>query len=524
VQDTVGASKAETKTKVFISYSRRDIAFADKLEESLKSRTFEVLIDREEIYAFEDWWKRIETLIAGADTIVFVLSPDSVSSEVALKEVAFAASLNKRFAPIVCRRVEDNAVPQDLRRLNFIFFDEPMKFEASADRLAAALQTDIAWIRRHTEFGEAARRWTEDGSAGGLLLRPPVLDQAEAWMAFRPNGAPPPTAETKTFIEASRKAEVATKRRSRILNTALYTMLVGIIVGLLGWMNQATIAEGWRFVTVTWPYALQYVRPYVLNAAKEQSLKPGQSFKECGQDCPEMIVLPAGSFMMGAPPSQSQAQGYANEIPQHVVRFAWQFAVAKYPLTFADWDTCVKGGGCNGHSPSDQGWGRGRYPVINVSWDDAQQYVAWLSRVTGKAYRLLSEAEYEYATRAGTTTIYPWGDAIGKDNADCYDCGSKWDGKQTAPVGSFPPNKFGLYDMVGNVWEWTEDCIHSDYDGAPTDGSAWLTGDCSDRVTRAGSWGFGPGGLRSADRSGWAGVDQRTGALGFRIARTLVGP
>jgi formylglycine-generating enzyme required for sulfatase activity len=524
VQDSVLASKIEAKTKVFISYSRKDMAFADKLDASLKSRGFEVLIDREEIYAFEDWWKRIETLIASAHTIVFVLSPDAVNSAVALKEVTFAASLNKRFAPIVCRKVEDVAVPEALRHLNFIFFDDPTGFDSSVDRLCEALQTDIAWIRRHTEFGEAARRWMEDGSAVGLLLRPPVLDQAEAWMAFRPGGAPSPTAETTAFIAASRKAEVAARRRSRILNAALYTMLVGIIVGLVGWINQATIADGWRFMAVTLPYAWANVWPYVLSGAKEQALKPGQSFTECSQDCPEMIVLPGGSFMMGAPASLSRAQGYANEIPQHLVTFAKQFAVAKYALTFADWDTCVKGGGCNGHLPSDQGWGRGNYPVINVSWDDAQQYVAWLSRVTGKTYRLLSEAEYEYATRAGTTTIYPWGDNIGKNNADCYDCGSKWDGKQTAPVGSFPPNKFGLYDMVGDVWEWTEDCVHSNYDGAPANGSAWIGGDCGDRVTRGGSWGFGPGGLRSADRSGWAGIDQRTGALGFRVARTLVAP
>src|SRR5215813_1832574 len=146
----------EPKAKVFISYSRKDMAFAGALEAALKARGFEPLIDRTEIYAFEEWWQRIEALIAGADTVVFVLSPDSVASEVARKEVAFAASLNKRFAPIVCRRVDDAAVPPELARLNFVFFDDEPRFEASADRLAEALQTDIAWIRRHTELGEAA--------------------------------------------------------------------------------------------------------------------------------------------------------------------------------------------------------------------------------------------------------------------------------------------------------------------------------------------------------------------------------
>jgi hypothetical protein len=133
----------EPKARIFISYSRKDMAFADRLEAALKARGFEPLIDRTEIYAFEDWWKRIETLIGGADTVVFVLSPDAVTSDVALKEIACAASLNKRFAPIVCRRTDDSAVPEPLRRLNFIFFDDPARFEARADQLADSLGTGL---------------------------------------------------------------------------------------------------------------------------------------------------------------------------------------------------------------------------------------------------------------------------------------------------------------------------------------------------------------------------------------------
>ena len=200
-----------TKTRVFISYSRKDMPFADRLEATLKARGFEPLIDREEIYAFEDWWKRIEALIGQADTIVFVLSPDSVKSDVALKEVAYAASLNKRFAPIVYRPIEDGAVPEPLRRLNFIFFDNADRFETSANKLAEALQTDIVWVRRHAEFGEAARRWIEAGRVGGLLLRPPILDQAETWLTLRPAGAPLPSAETETFLAESRKADTESK-------------------------------------------------------------------------------------------------------------------------------------------------------------------------------------------------------------------------------------------------------------------------------------------------------------------------
>ena len=466
----VGVRGVETKTRVFISYSRKDMAFADKLEAALKARGFEVLIDREEIYAFEDWWKRIEALIGGADTVVFALSPDAVQSDVALKEIARAASLNKRFAPIVCRRVENSGVPEALRRLNFIFFDDPALFEASADKLSEALRTDIVWIRRHTEFGQTARRWVEEGRADGLLLRPPILEQAETWLALRPAAsAPPPTAETETFVAESRRAdteskaaEARSKLRWRRAQVAIYALLVAIILVLIGVVEQDYVKAEWRWWTVTRPYATEQVWPWVLSAARERSLKPGEVFKECLTDCPEMVVVPAGSFTMGSPKTErAHERDGTGEDPQHSVTIAKQFAVSEFEVTFADWDACVAAGGCNGYKPLDEGTGRGNKPVINVNWEDAQQYVAWLSAVTGKTYRLLSEAEYEYATRAGTQTAYPWGNGIKLTDAamaNCNGCGDQWGGYQTAPVGSFAPNRFGLYDMVGNVWEWTEDC------------------------------------------------------------------
>src|SRR5579863_9271960 len=212
IADTAPAADAQPKAKIFLSYSRKDMSFADRLEAALKARGFEPLIDRTEIYAFEDWWKRIEALIGRADTVVFVLSPDAVVSDVALKEVVHAASLNKRFAPIVCRRTDDGAVPEALRRLNFIFFDDPARFEASADQLAEALETDIGWVRQHTEYGEAARRWATSDRKSGLLLRSPVLEEAERWIASRPRGAPEPTAETQAFVAESRRG--ATRRRN----------------------------------------------------------------------------------------------------------------------------------------------------------------------------------------------------------------------------------------------------------------------------------------------------------------------
>jgi hypothetical protein len=226
VKDAERSDGLEPKIRIFISYSRKDGAFVDQLEAALKARGFEPLIDRDEIYAFEDWWKRIQGLISGADTVIFALSPEAVDSEVCAKEVAYAASLNKRFAPIVCRPVADSTVPEMLRRLNFVFFDDPTQFEANADRLAEALRTDIGWIRQHTEYGENARQWSAAGRPGGLLLRSPALEEAEHWIASRPPTAPAPTNDTWTFVTESRRG--ATQRR----NILTGSLTAGLIVAL----------------------------------------------------------------------------------------------------------------------------------------------------------------------------------------------------------------------------------------------------------------------------------------------------
>ena len=318
------------------------------------------------------------------------------------------------------------------------------------------------------------------------------------------------------YLAACRTRELSQRRTTRRIHALIYMLLVGIIAGLVGWIEQATLKEQWRWYTVTMrPYRVANIDPYVLKPAAERALKPLASFRECARDCPEMIVIPAGSFMMGSPASQPGHN--TSEGPQHIVTIANSFGVSKFDVTFADFDACFSVGGCS--HPSDSGGGRGNKPVINVDWDDAQKYVAWLSEMTGKNYRLLTEAEWEYAARAGSTTAYYWGDAIGKANALCLDCGSSSD-SQTAPVGSFRPNAFGLYDMAGNVWQWVQDCYHADYNGAPTDGSAWTSGDCSHRVLRGGSWVDNPQFLRSASRDGVSIVDRNI-FLGFRVGRTL---
>lgn len=223
-------------------------------------------------------------------------------------------------------------------------------------------------------------------------------------------------------------------------------------------------------------------------------------------------MLPAGCFLMGSPSGEDGR--YTDEEPQHEVTIARPFAVGRYPVTFSEWDAFVAAEGTT-HRPDDKGWGRGRQPVIHVSWDDAQAYVAWLSDQTGQPYRLLSEAEWEYAARAGSQTRYPWGNEPGKNKANFDGSGSQWSKRQTSPVGSFAPNVFGLHDMIGNVWEWVQDTWHDNYQGAPDDGRAWEEGSDS-RVVRGGSWFVDPGGCRAACRGGLS-PDDRVNVLGFRV-------
>jgi formylglycine-generating enzyme required for sulfatase activity len=267
---------------------------------------------------------------------------------------------------------------------------------------------------------------------------------------------------------------------------------------------------------------------YPLTAEKERGLKPKDSFKECDA-CPEMVVVPAGQVIMGVP---KQEMSSIFERPQTKVTIGKHFAVGRYAVTFDEWDACVADGGCNGYKPGDENWGRGKRPVINVSWHDAKSYVGWISQKTGKEYRLLSEAEREYATRAGTTTPFWWGASISTRQANydgqAFGKGGK-DGenrRQTVPVDSFQPNPFGLYQVHGNVSDWVEDCAQanplspSGYEGFPVDGSAWTRGDCTKRVVKGGSW-LDRAGSAQARSAGTYPADDRFFTRGFRLGRTL---
>jgi len=234
---------------------------------------------------------------------------------------------------------------------------------------------------------------------------------------------------------------------------------------------------------------------------------------------PEMVAVKAGSFTMGCQGNDKKCQDDEKPPLQMTVP---AFEIGKHEVTFEMWDACYAQGGCQ-HLPGDEGWGRGQRPVVNVSWNDIQEFLAWINKKTGKTYRLPTEPEWEYAARAGTVTVYSWGDEVGKNRANCGGCGSQWDNKQTAPVGSFAANPWGIHDMHGNVWEWVDGCPWT-YKGSSTQASGWKypgAGKCTPdrRVLRGGSWSGSPGIMRAAIRSA-SSPESRLRNNGFRLART----
>lgn len=249
-------------------------------------------------------------------------------------------------------------------------------------------------------------------------------------------------------------------------------------------------------------------------SAQDRVPAPGKSYRDC-PECPEMISIPPGDFVMGSPPSERDR--VEDEGPQHLVHIHYAFSVSKFPITRAEWKLFVRETGRKDESdcllPLLLGPPKGTHPVVCVSWEDAQAYVSWLSRKSNKNYRLLTEAEYEYAARAGTKTTYYWGSEI--DHA-------YWQSDHSVimPVGSFAPNRWGLYDMTTDLWSFTQDCYHASYNGAPVDGSAWKGGpNCTQFVMRGGTYGYYPNLIRSAarfsgDATGTSSDD------GLRVAKT----
>jgi formylglycine-generating enzyme required for sulfatase activity len=375
----------------------------------------------------------------------------------------------------------------------------------------AALLTVLDGIKR------SARDWVANGKANSWLAHADERLRAAERLLARPDLAANLEPTDKRYVASCRHAEQVARARAR-RNIALVSVLTSvIIVGLIGLLNQSYLQEQIEWFATIRPYKVGQVQPHLLTAEAEGALKPGDFFRECAKDCPEMVVVPAGEFMLGSPPSE--VGRYTSEGPRKRVAIA-RFAVSKFEVTFADWEVCVKVHSCGPKLPDDKTWAQGERPVINVSWDEAQKYVDWFSKMTGKTYRLLTEAEWEYAARARTTTRYSFGDDVATIGEYAWYRNNSDD--MTHRVGGKKANEFGLYDMHGNVFEWVQDCWHDDYNGAPADSSAWTTVDCSRRVARGGSWKIAPEYLRSANRRPFL-ADLQDDDLGFRIARTLLG-
>lgn len=278
--------------------------------------------------------------------------------------------------------------------------------------------------------------------------------------------------------------------------------------GRTGYVASALVTKVARRATVPAPAPTPTPAP-----AQQAALPPpsGETFRDC-EGCPEMVQVPAGSFQMGAD------LGDATEQPVHPVTIAAPFALGRFEVTVAQWMACLSDGGCT-YEPKAAA-NPERAAVRNLSWDDTQEYITWLSRKTGRAYRLPSEAEWEYAARAGTTSPFWWGDRPEPDKVSCKDCGGPWSRKAPTPVGSRPANPFGLHDMNGGVAEWTADCWLKSYEGAPSNGRARQENRCSQRVLRGGSWRNESSYLRSASRFFYD-ASVRYLVNGFRVAADL---
>jgi formylglycine-generating enzyme required for sulfatase activity len=314
------------------------------------------------------------------------------------------------------------------------------------------------------------------------------------------------------ILTAQHRAK-AKRAVSFLLNRAWATL--GVIILITVTVVVSLAIHAWINVTREIHNAPSVANVAPRIAALPPAYKFRTGFRDCA-NCPEMVPIPAGRFLMGEPHGD-----YTDETPAHNVAILRPIAVGRYDITFEDWEACVEDGQCGGYRPDDRGWGREKRPVINVSWYDAKVYIRWLSKKTGERYRLLSEAEWEFAARAGTTSLYYWGASPGNGNALCRGCESSSTNK-TMPVGSFPPNAFGLYDMAGNVWQWTEDCFKEvgGYTGTPNDGSPVEQNGCKQRVLRGGAWSGDVGDVRTADRN-QTDPDAHSADTGFRVAKDL---
>lgn len=466
-----------------------------------------------------------------------VLGVDPGKDKLAMARRLFVPALVQVDRDGVKRRVARKAdIPADVRALADKFITQRL-LVSDADKLEVAHEAILrqwpalaSWINEErgalvaldgvrTAAGDWRQRVAggrDKSSATWLLHRGERLKTAER-IAARDDFGSAVDPAMRSYLAACRTEERRGTSRVRGLQALAVTAVLAVMGVGGAYMNREALEPVWAKYTKYWG---RVQTPEALATMKAKA-----TFQDCAAgsaDCPLMVVIAGGSFNMGS--ADEDSSGESNQQPQHRVTVP-RFAVSETEITFDDWGQCAANGGCRAQPrPADQMWGRGRQPVINVSWDDAQQYVRWLSEMTGASYRLLSEAEWEYAARAGTVTAFSFGD----DDTDIseyawFDGNS---GGNPRPVRTRKPNAFGLYDMHGNVSEWVEDC-YAGYDPGKKDALPVATDEpgkadnpCSLRVFRGGSWSVIPQGLRSAYRN-WGGPSNRIVNLGFRVARTL---
>jgi formylglycine-generating enzyme required for sulfatase activity len=542
---------------IFISYRREtDSAFAGRLYDHLEPSfgRERVFIDVDSIAPGEDFVAVLESRVAACDVLLVLIGRGWLAAtdaggrrrldnphDFVRIEIAAALTQGKRVIPVLS---DDAAMPQadnlpdeikPLARRNAIRLTHE-RFRDDAERLVHALEKSLADAEAARQAEEGARKAEEERQRAAAEAKRRAEDEErrrleEARRQSEAEATKKAEEERqRAAAEAKRQAQDQERHRTeeevKLQATGEKTsssgprwiigavILLAVVVGaLLVWPSseQAPVSP----VTTEQKVVTQSPAVDAEKALEEKALAP-RTFRDCAA-CPEMVALPGGTFLMGS--SEGEEGRDPDEGPQHRVTIG-AFAIGKHEVTFEQWDACVAAGGCNGYRPDDGGWGRGRRPVINVSWEDTQTYVTWLAEATGKLYRLPSEAEWEYAARAGTTTRYAFGDAITEKDANFGMNRGK-----TTEVGAYPANPWGLHDMHGNVWEWVEDVWHDSYQGLPADGAAWTNGkgkySSRLRVYRGGCWYNNYlGNLRAASRDRGE-PDIRGKYLGFRVARTV---
>lgn len=509
---------------IFICYSKADRAIATRLGQRLREEGWSVFIDRH-IDAGHRWSEEIESQLAAARAVLTLWSSSSLRSRFVLDEAHDAADRGIIFPA----RIEEVTIPYGFRQ-----FQTPdlIGWDGLGDR--EEWQRIVAGLRKHLG-GER--------SASASSAETPPKTRRSTQTSTTTDNASISGETTIGFSDVLHADAVATLKPAQPAQARVVAPEQTFWDRLskhLGGKGSASASSAETrpktrrsIQTSTTGDNASDIKGRALGQLSVPLASPGQTFRDrlkTGADGPLMVVIPAGRFRMGSPADEPER--LTDESPQHKVRIAAPFAMGVYAVTFEDYDLFCDG--TKRGKPEDESWGRGRRPVINVSWYDAQAYCAWLSEQTGRNYRLPSEAEWEYACRAGTeslfnfgartTTPFHFGARIATYQANFdgnYTYNSSAKGKyrkQAVPVGSFPPNAFGLYDMHGNVWEWCQDTWHKSYGGAPTDGSVWGGSEKGFRVVRGGSWGDRPSRCRAAFR--FSGTpDARYHLIGFRTVR-----